>query len=60
MGSCLVSAVFLHVQSTQKEQINSHKVIAERGCCMKEEDRVAYKVSREWILLENFNNTNDE
>ena len=61
MGSCLVSIVSRHVRFPQKELTNNHKVIAERGCCVvKVEDLVVNKVPREWVLLEDFNNPNDE
>ena len=46
---------------TEKEHDNNRKVVAERGCCMvKEEDLVVNKVPRKWVLLEDFNNPNDE
>ena len=61
LGSCLASTVSRHVRFTQKEHINNHKVVAERGCCVvKVNDLVANKVPREWGLLEIFNNPNDE
>ena len=61
MGSCLVSIVSRHVRFPENEHTNNNKVVAERGCCVvKEEDLVANKVAREWVLLENFNNPNDE
>ena len=61
MGSCPVSTVSRHVRFPQKEHINSHKVVAERCCCVvKVKDPVVNKVAREWVLLEDFNANNDE
>ena len=47
----------------RKNSINSHKVVAERLVLFlrrEEEDRVVHRIPREWVLLENFNNVNDE
>ena len=60
--SCVVSTVFRHVRSTQKEQYQQPQVVAEPGVLLrrKEEDLVVYRVPSEWVLLENSNNTNGE
>ena len=61
VGSCVVSFVSRHVRFPQKEHTNNHNVAAERGCCVeKVEDLVSNKVPRDWVLLGNFNNPNDE
>ena len=47
----------------RKNNIKSHKVVAERlvlFLARKEEDLVAHRVPREWVLLENSNNVNNE
>ena len=62
MGSCLVSTVFRHVRSTQKEHINVHKVVTEQfRVAEKKGDHLAvHRVPREWVLLEYYYNVNDE
>ena len=55
-----MSTVSRHVRSTQKEHIHNHKVVAELAVLLKEEDLVVHKIPREWVLLEIFNDVNDE
>ena len=40
-----------HVQFTQKEQIDNHKVVAERWLLQEKEDLVGYKVPCKWVLF---------
>ena len=56
-GSCPVSTYGFRTKNIPKK----HKVVAERGCCVvKVGDLVANKVPRKWLLLQNFDNPNDE
>ena len=45
----------------RKNRSTNHKVVAERGCCKRRrENLVGNRIPREWVLLENFHNTNDD
>ena len=57
---CLVFTVSRHVRSSQKEHVNNHKVVTELVGFIDRADLVVIKIPREWVLLEIFNNVNDE
>ena len=54
VGSCLVSTVFRHVRSTQREHISNHKVVAERVVELQITRSCRAQHPKSCVLFENF------
>ena len=48
VGARLLSIVFRHERSTQKERVNSHKEVAEPSFCVAEKNKRGFVVPRGW------------